>query len=216
MLNRMLHKLSHWIAVAVALLMIATTACGIAYYDEVKSFADKYGNLAGVLGFVVSMIGFPLTVWTVFEAIRINAVAQAEIQKEIVSVREETKLLLSRIRLSSIGSICEQAFYYATEARNSIRSNLWHRAAERCHDARLLALDLLAYGELEAVESKTFRAVAEDLKTVVAFIERNRLKSQPTSGMPPDKIAPLDLLIDNLQIVRSRLKQNLLEYPHDN
>jgi hypothetical protein len=212
MLSRYIHSLT----IALSMAIVFAIICSVAFYDELKPFADKFGNLAGVLGLCVSVAGFPLTVWAVLEAIRVSAAARKEIRKEIASVRQETKVLLGRIRLKSVSDVCDQAFNYATESRSAIRSNSWHRAAERCHDARLLTLDLLAYDELKASESTIFRAVVEDLKTVISFIERNRLKPQSIPGMPSDKIAPLDLLIDGLQTVRSRLKQELLEYSNDN
>ena len=58
-------------------------------------------------------------------------------------------------------------------------------------------------------------AAVNELKATVAFIERNRLKDDVPSGMPDDKLQPIDSLIDELEKVRSRLQQQLLRDSHD-
>lgn len=176
--------------------------------EATRPLADLYGNHASVLGLLVSVIGFALTVWTVLEA-------QKAIRQEAAKARKETRKLLANIRVKSLGDTCDQALFVAAEAKNAISTLSWQRAAERCEDARRLTLRLLAFPELTQEEQTVFRTVVEDLKAAVSFIERNRLKPNAPTTMPADKAAPLNSLRDELDKLRTRLHHQLFEVPDD-
>jgi hypothetical protein len=198
--------------IAVATLVIIS----LTLFDDTKGTADRYGNHASIIGLFVSIVGFALTVWTVLETLRLNTKSQDETRRQVAAARQETRGLLDNIRAKAMSDTCEQAYHYATEARHAIRLSFWVRAAERCQDARQQTLTLLNFQDLRDHERTPIRAVVEDLKTVIAFIERNRIRDNPPAGLPDDKILPVDSLIDELQRVRSRLQQQLMEMPNVN
>jgi hypothetical protein len=74
---------------------------------------------------------------------------------------------------------------------------------------------LLSFQELTEEERTSLWAVVEDLPALVTFIERHRLKKEaPPQGIPPDKVGPLDSLLDVLERMRSRLHHLFFEAPH--
>jgi len=206
-----------WILIATFCASVAILVTGVlalVYLDESKPYIDRYANHAGVLGLFVSVIGFGLTVWTVFETLRVSTKAQREIQAAVGDARKETKEFLGKIRIKMMEDTCDQAYSFAAEARHAIRTGSWLRAVEKCHDARQLGLRLLTFRELLETERVAIRVVVNDLKTTIAFIERNRLKDDAPAGMPDDKLKPVDSLVDELEKVRSRLQQQFLEISH--
>ncbi|MCI0462619.1 MAG: hypothetical protein L0Z62_37185 [Gemmataceae bacterium] len=183
------------------------------FHEATRPFADLYGNHASVLGLGVSVIGFALTVWTVLETLRVTTDARKAIKQEAARARAETRSLLANIRLKSLGDTCDQALFVAAEAENAISNATWPRAAERCEDIRRLTLRLLTFPELTQEEQAVFRTGVEDLKTVVSFIKRNRLRQGAPTTLPEEKAAPLTSLRDELDTLRTRLHHQLFEVP---
>jgi hypothetical protein len=197
------------ILVLACVLALVSLLLVFAFHDDTRPFVDPIANHASVLGLAVSVVGFALTVWTILDTMRAS-------REAILEAKKETKNLLLRIRGQLMGETCDQAFYFATGARQAVREGAWRRAAEQCQDARQLSARLLHFRELTPAERTAIRDLMEDLKTAVAFIEKNRLKDNPPAGLPADKLAPLDSLIDELGQIRSRLQQRLLEVPDVN
>jgi hypothetical protein len=207
-----------WLLVALIVLSTALIVGGaltFVYWEECKPFIDAYANHASVLGFFVSVVGFILTVWAVFETLRVSTKAQIAVQEAVIEARQETRLLLDKIRSRMMEDTCEQAFLFASKARYAIRSSSWLRAAERCDDARQLTARMLTFPDLTETERVALRAIIEDLKTTIAFIERYRLKKKDApAGMPDEKRQSVDSLIDELEKIRARLQQRILEVSH--
>ena len=182
--------------------IIAAAVFAIMYDDAAKPWIDAYGNLASMLGLMVSVGGFALTVWTIAETLRVTKKTQEELRlqieksrqelrQQIDSNRKETINLLASIRAKSLDDTCFQASSDAAEARAAIQSASWQLAIEKCRKARKFALHLLGYPLLIESEVLMIRGITEDLKTLIAFIEKNKLKEDASKKMPHDKIAPL-------------------------
>lgn len=163
-----------WILLSVyfvTALLVASIVLAFVYFEETKPYADLYGNHAGVLGLFVSIIGFALTVWTVYETLKVSTKAQKETAAAVNAARKETKELLEKVRTKMMGETCEQALFYAMEARKSVGKGNWPVAVERCHDARYLATRLFGFREITDAEREAIRTVLEDLKSTIAFME---------------------------------------------
>jgi hypothetical protein len=195
-------------AVIVALLIAGAWIC----YDTTKPLVDRFGNHASVLGLVVSVVGFAFTVWAVLETLR----ASTKAQQEVAKARQETKDLLLTLRSKLMGETADAALYFAKDARHAVRTGPWIRVAERCLDAKLQTSRLLSFPGLQEQEKTQLRAAVDDIGLLTVFIEKNRLKSGSPSGLPGEKVAPLDLLIEQLAAIRARLEQQLFEVPHVN
>lgn len=183
---------------------------------EVSAFIDRFANTASVLGLLVSIIGFVLTLWTVYETQRASREAQRQIENEVNAARRETQQAVDKIALQLLQAECESIYRLLSEARRAIPDGQWERCAEKCRDAKQAIIRLDAYRHVENEEKALFAAGAADLETTIAFIERNRLKSNPPAGLPNDKLQPLDTLLNLLERIRSRLLQLFLEIPYVN
>ena len=204
-----------WLLIATCCFSATLLIAGIlvfVYPDKTKPYIDDFANRASVFGFFVSVIGFILTVWAVFETLRVSTKAEKEIQGAGIEARQETRALLTKIRDRIMEETCEQAIIFASDAQHAIRSGSWLRAAERCADARKLAARLLSFSELSEAERILIRALVEDLSTTNTWIEKYKLKKKDApTGMPHEKRQPVDSLIDELEKIRTRLQQRILE-----
>lgn len=206
-----------WLLLALGLLSLALVIAGtlaFVFEEKTKPYIDQYANHASVFGFLVSVVGFILTVSAIFETLRVSRQSQRETAAGVNAVRTESRALLGKIRVKMMGDTCEQAYLFASEARHAIRSGLWMRAVEKCQDARILPSRLLSFQDVTEAQRTAIRAAVEDLEATIGFIERNRLKQSPPPGMPDNKVQPLDSLINELEKVRGRLLQQLLEVPY--
>lgn len=194
--------------------LVCAGVAGFVYEEEIKPYVDRYANMASVLGFFVSVVGFILTVSAIFETLRVTKQAQREVQHAALEGREEARRLLDNIRIKMLEDTCDQAYSFAMEGRNAIRTGSWLRAIEKCHDARQLATRLLIFQDLLDNERAAIRAIVDEVRTTIAFMERNKLKAGAPVGLPDEKLQPIDLLLDELERIRSRFQQQLLEVPH--
>ncbi|MGH7221678.1 MAG: hypothetical protein ACRELF_00455 [Gemmataceae bacterium] len=186
------------------------------FRQEVFAFIDRLANTASVLGLLVSIIGFVLTLWTVYETQRASRQAQNQIEKEVAAARRETQQAVEKIALQLLQAECEGIYRLLMEPRRAIRDGQWVRAAERCQEAKQGLVHLGAYRHLDRQEKESFATGADDLQATIAFIERNRLKPNPPAGLPDDKLQPLDTALTQLERTRSRLLQLFLEIPYAN
>lgn len=186
------------------------------FRQEVFAAIDRFANTASVLGLLVSIVGFILTLWTVRETQRVSREAQQQIEKEVAAARRETRQAVEKIALQLLQAECEGIYRLLMEARRSIRDGQWVRAAERCQEARQGLVHLGAYRHLYSEEKDAFTAAADELWETIAFIERYRLKPNPPAGLPLDKLQPLDRSLTHLEKTRSRLLQLFLEIPYAN
>ncbi len=184
------------------------------FIRELSAFIDRFANLASVLGLVVSIIGFMLTLWTVYETQRVSQNAQRQIEREVAAARKETRQAVEKIALQLLQAECEGIYRLLMEARRAIHDGQWIRSAEKCLESKQAIIRLGAYRQLESNEKLLFANGADDLQATIAFIERNRLKPNPPAGLPNDKLQPLDTLLTLLEKTRARILQLFLESPH--
>ena len=181
------------------------------FFDETKPFADKIGNHATVLGLLVSVAGFIWTLWTVVKTLQDSESFQLELKSQMDSSREETKALLSRIRLQSMSGVREQASYHANEALHAIQTGAWLQAAAACKSSRHLGLRILDYDLLEDNEKTELRNGVEDLDTIRKIAEK--LQSGTAKGPTQSQISLVHKYIDALTRIESRLHQKIMENP---
>src|SRR5262249_40175417 len=68
-----LFRIMRWIHVLLysACFVLLALASLFSFSSESKPFVDSYGNHASVLGLMVSVVGFALTLWTVLETLQV-------------------------------------------------------------------------------------------------------------------------------------------------
>jgi len=182
----------------------------VIYFQETKFYVDVYANHATVVGLILGIAGFALTIWTLFEGIRINEQSQNQVKEEISRYRREMSGLLDDIRSLAFRDSCDQAYSCLEQARHAIRADLRLRAIEKTEDARKFVLRVLEFTELLDSERTALRAIVEDLLSTISFIEQ-KARIKAVLRIPEEKLAPLDSLRDQLDQIRSRITKRLME-----
>lgn len=162
----------------------------------IQEWFPASGNVASILGLLISAVGFIVTIWTVLETQRIERQARDEIARALVdagaaitAAQNETRDLIAQQRGRSL---CEDAVRLLGEARSSIRDGLWRRAAEKLQDAGGVCLRLGGSVIVRSEERETLGAAVGSLQAVIRYIERNRLtQAGPTPSLPPVTLNPL-------------------------
>src|SRR5205823_10429465 len=77
-----------WIILLAA---VAIAGMAIYFWPDLYAAFGWFGNVASVLGLLVSVVGFILTIWTVLETKRISQDAQERIQQAFNEAQQETR-----------------------------------------------------------------------------------------------------------------------------
>ena len=178
-------------------------------FDKTKYYVDLYANHATVVGLMLGLAGFILTIWTLFEGLRVNRESQRQVQVELGKYRAELERLLENIRSQTFREACDQAYSCLEQSRHAIRTNDKLRAIEKTEDARKFVLRVLEFNDLVGSEREALRAHVIDLLSTISYIEQKR-KTDTEIKLPADKLKPLSLLRDDLDQIRSRLTNNLM------
>ncbi len=128
----MAHRQFTWkvIGLGGGLLSLALLLLAIFRPEEVAAFCDRFGNRASVAGLLVSLIGFALTLWTVYETQRASRAAQEKIRQEVTAAQQETRETVAKIGLQLLHAESEATLRLITEVRRASREQQWLRAAE--------------------------------------------------------------------------------------
>lgn len=129
-------------------------------------FREHYGDIASVLGLVVTFVGFAVTIHGVRRARRVAEEALARIKAQLFA--ENVSVALQTVR--QIDSAC--------------RSFRWDDVQDRCDDARVALSQLGANQRLLADEVTLVRATLNDLGDLLAHVQKLR-KASAEKSVPP-------------------------------
>ncbi len=176
----------------------------VIYFQETKFYVDIYANHATVIGLIITLVGFALTIWILLET-------RNQIQTEVTRYRSMVSRLLDDIRLHTFRDTCNQAYSCLEQARDAIRTGSGLRAVEKTADARSFVLRVLEFSELADSERTALRAIVEDLRDTISFIDQ-KAGATTVLKIPAKKLEPMNLLRDQLDQIRSRTFRNLTEF----
>lgn len=160
-----------------------------------RTFAQDWGDVASVLGLVLTLIGFSLTLW-----------GQWKIRK---AARIVARQIAHQLAAADVGTLLR----LVTEARDAGRDTRWPRMIDRCQEGRLLAVPLAHNPVLSEEERASPRQSGEDLRLVIQYIENHRLppSAQQGKSLPDQKRRVLDGLIATVGGIKGRLQSVVLE-----
>ena len=158
------------------------------FRHELSAFCDRFGNAASVAGLLVSLIGFALTLWTVYETQRASRAAQEKIREEVTAAQQETRETVAKIGLQLLHAESDSTLRLITEVRRASREQQWLRAAEKCQEAKQAAIHLTANPHLTPEEKRALREGADNLQLILEFIEKNRLGPSPAQGLAGNRM----------------------------
>jgi hypothetical protein len=214
-----MQKLDVWHVVWVLVLVVGVVLLGLTlaialYYRESSTFA----NVASIWGLFVALIGFILTIYTLFETQRVSRKAQREIQaatieaqqaiqkaasearETVKNAQEQTRQMLERVRHSIREADFSTLRMWVRELRTAAGLGDWHRALFFADECPAVAERLRNAEGLEDYERKALREGADNLRLVQAHIRKARLDKE-TKGLAvkhAENLAALAALLERL------------------
>jgi hypothetical protein len=162
--------------------------------SALMSFFDKWSNAASVIGLAIAVIGFAITLWSVWRVKKYVRKVVGRIGGQLLSA--EIAILLRLI----------------TDVRDAGRDRNWLRAIDRGQQARLIIVTLWHNHLLLKQEQDALRKADDDLRLVVQFIENSRLPSDPpVDNLPDPKKLSLDRMVTTLGDIKGRLQSMVME-----
>lgn len=166
---------------------------------EWSAIQAHYGNIASVLGLVVSIVGFLFTLRQVRKS-------RTAAEKAQVMAREAVERVSSRLFFTQVTT----AIRLVHELRTFCRGKDWRRALDRCEDLRIGLAILVDDSKLRDVERETITTALDDILLMMKLVEGiHQEKRSPL--VPPRMLANLDEVMVSLTRIDTRLKASLLE-----
>lgn len=191
------------------------------------------GNVASIVGLVISGGGIVLTIWAVLETQRIDreakaqlqqsvqaareqiAAAQTEMQRQLEEARKETRDALGKVRTALYLTDCREAYDLAKHARDAIRARQWGPARDMCEAMRRACLYIIHSGLAEADVQHLKQALTTLplLLTTLTQYESEKPKVEELMGKQ-SQWEPLDGIKFVLETIDARNRSQVLEVPH--
>jgi hypothetical protein len=186
-----------WIVVLVmGVLLLALTLVIALDHRNNSTFA----NVASIWGLFVGLIGFAVTIYTLFETQRVSRKAQTEIksatveaqrriedaakqsQEAVKSGQEQTRLVLERVRHSVREADFLTLHMWVRELRTAAGRGDWQRALFFAEECPAVAERLRNAEGLDDSERIGLREGADNFRLVQDYIRKHRLKTE-TAGL---------------------------------
>jgi hypothetical protein len=155
-----------------AVALLGAVAFGIVFRE------GTLGNIASIVGFAVSVLGFIVTIWTVREARQQIKDAGDRAEKAITEASEATRRAVGGIAAQLRAADCAILRSGIEDLRQAAQDAKWTRAVYRCQECRLVAYRLMNDQHLTSEETFALNETADDLQLILRFIEKNRLAGQ--------------------------------------
>jgi hypothetical protein len=188
--------------------------------ERANAVYAEWGGFATFWGFVLTAVGFSLTIWTVLQSNQVNLEAHHEIeqaisraQEEIERTRRETWEAIRKIGQHLLGAEAETIARLLLAAREAAEAFQWSTivalSQEASHAVRLLA----ANPHLVEPEREGLRAASDELYLIVDFVRRNRINrgDRANISLPAPQLKQLSGMRRFISAIQARLRGEVLE-----
>lgn len=197
------------IVYGLSVLLVAGSILLITYFQKTKPYVDLFANHATLVGLMLGVAGFVLTIWTLFDGLRANREAQEQVQSELEGYQAESRRILDNIRSHTFREACEQAYACLDQSKQAVRSRSGLRAIEKADEARKIVNRVLNFDDLIEAERTSLRAHLMNFRdTIIWFGPKRKLGGEPE--FISDMLKHITLLHDELDQIRSRLNNELM------
>jgi hypothetical protein len=160
---------------------------------------QEYGNLASVLGLILTVFGFGLTLWSIRAA------------------RAAAREAIRRIGSQLLEGDITRAIRHLQQVRASARDRKWRRSIDYCDEVRECLAGLVGHPRLTANDRQFLSASIDNLGQLVQTMYAMSRRPRRGQGLPrldETKYRLLDEMIDRLGNVQGSLRATVLETPH--
>lgn len=213
-----------WHIIWLLVLVVAVFLLGVALVVAVTHRANSiFANVSSIWGLFVGLIGFFVTIYTLFETQRVSRKAQEEIQAgaleaqqaiqkaanearaAVNNAQEQTRQILERVRHGIREADFVTLYMWLRELRAAASLGHWHRALFLSEEAPAVAERLRHAGGLEDDERQGLREGADNLRLIQAHIRNTRLDTT-TTGLSAAHATNLTTLTTLLERLGGRLR----------
>ncbi len=181
-----------------------------------RTLAPAAGDIASIVGLVISAGGFILTIWAVLETQRIDRESKAQLRRDIAKAQARTQEIVEQIGLDLTRAQCAEAHRRLTDALTATQHGHWSRAVEKLLEARMACRQLAGRGDVEVSEKIVLESGAEQLTSTISYLDDYKVRRATPSGAFPRKYrAPIDLLLNALEKLSGRLERQVMERAHE-
>jgi hypothetical protein len=198
-----------WILILVAGVLFLSITLAIAFYHSENS---TFANVASIWGLLISLPGFIVTIYTLFETQRVTREAQHKIevvaeqaQAAVKSAQEQTRQVLERVRHSIRDADFSTLYMWIRELRTAASLSDWDRALVLSAECSAVAERLRNAEGLEDVERQGLREGADNLRLVHTHI-RDYRKGKQITGLAANHARTVDALATLLERLGDRLR----------
>lgn len=218
-----MRKLDVWHVVWVLVLVVGGVLLGLTFaiaigYHENNAFA----NFASIWGLFVGLIGFIVTIYTLFETQRVSRKAQQEVQaasveaqqaiqraareaqEAVKNAQDQTRQVLERVRQGVREADFSTLHMWVRELRTAAGQGDWQRALLFAEECPAIAERLRNAEGLEDDERNGLREGADDLRLVQTYIRNKRLNTDE-KGLAPNHTKKVEALAALLERLGGRL-----------
>jgi hypothetical protein len=208
-----------WVLVLLVALMLLGVTLVIALYSRESS---TFANIASIWGLFVGLIGFSVTIYTLFETQRVTRKAQREVQTASVeaqqaiqkaareaqeavnAAQEQTRQVLGRVQHAVREADFSMLHTWVRELRTAAGRGDWHRPLFFAGECPAVAERLRNAEGLEEDERAGLREAADNLRLLQEYIRNKRLNTQ-TVGLAPNHAKSVEALATLLERLGGRL-----------
>ncbi len=214
--------MSRWMVIWLLVLLLAIGGWAVGFWLAYLHRNDsEWANYAGIAGLCLAIVGFPFTIYSLFETQRASREAQkqaAEAAREakvaVEQAREDTKQALEKVTMMLLVGDLERLQAAVNAVLDFGDHAIWSRALLHCREAGVLAASLRVNARLQESERTTLAQGAEALAVAQTSIYRRINRKTTTLGLPAAHARNLQSLSMSLTAVRARLNASFLEVPH--
>lgn len=215
--------MSRWTVIWLLVLLLAIGGWAVGFWLAYLHRNDsEWANYAGIAGLCLAIVGFPFTIYSLFEAQRASREAQRqaaeaarEAKEAVEQARADTKQALEKVAMMLLAGDLERLQAAVNAVLDFGDHAIWPRALLHCREAAALAMALRVNLRLQENERTSLSEGAEGLALAQTYITDNRINKNTTRrGLYRTYARNLQSLAMSLTAVRARLNAISLEVPY--
>jgi len=165
---------------------------------------NKYGNVASVVGLLITVLGFLVTL-----------IKLALIEKETKKTRRESREALERLVLQQLSFEVGNLNHLVELLDEALRNRKSAIAIERCRHLMTATARVAGHSRLSEEENIRFRNAYDDFSLIIRDMQNAPRGRTPVEIPTVPQRSFLDGLASSFLAVESRLRHTLPEIRHD-
>lgn len=165
-------------------------------------------NFSSIWGLWVSLIGFALTIYSLYEVQRASRQAQEKVaesvhraEQTVEEARKETRQAMQAIRREVLHSDHSTLLVFLHGLKDAALRQQWELALFCASQSPRLVSRVAMTADLPEAECTELQGWADDLRSVEAFIRKNRIGKTETGSLQSQHLTTINTIIARLDII---------------